>query len=231
MFYVYKLEVVETGRVVYVGKGSGNRMYDHARAIRRGRPSQPLHKRLQKLVADGFSFRAVKVLETRTAHEALMAEDALIREYGKENLWNMYAGGGGCITQKRSSLWAVTETEWSGLSNVSIALRHHTTPASVRTFRCRHVDVSAPVRVFSSEDRERMRVISSGRKMSDETRRKMSESRTGHRHWRASRWTMTNPEGIHYKITGLAAFCRDHGLDYSKFSAGRRHRGWSGVRC
>lgn len=89
LFYVYVLKT-NAGRVFYVGKGSGQRMFWHRRVLlhplikeyQRG-----VYRRMREFLA-GASFVEEKVYETDDETQALLHEQTLIREYGFENLVN-----------------------------------------------------------------------------------------------------------------------------------------------
>lgn len=95
MFYVYEIRIDQTGKICYVGKGSGDRLNFHATQVRRGKCVQPLHRKLQELVTRGFTFSAVKVQEFEDEATALSAERWRIAHYGMKNLFNSVAGGAG----------------------------------------------------------------------------------------------------------------------------------------
>jgi hypothetical protein len=83
-----------------------------------------------------------------------------------------------------------------------------------------------------------------GRKRSEESRRKQSETLKGRKPSKsmmqasfnavAKRWILTDPEGNEYHVTGLSVFCREHGLSYSKMfyiASGKAKKERGGWKC
>jgi hypothetical protein len=88
-FYVYVLKTLD-GRVLYVGKGSGQRMFWHRRVLSRPQTKEfhrNVYKRMREFL-NGQAFTEEKVSETNDETEALLHEQSLIRHYGFENLVN-----------------------------------------------------------------------------------------------------------------------------------------------
>lgn len=90
-FYVYTLTDPRTGRVFYVGKGQGERMYQHEKDARGGRVSRKCTL-IREILADGYSLRYATVSRHREEGEAYKAEAALIEEIGLANLTNIHTG-------------------------------------------------------------------------------------------------------------------------------------------
>ena len=89
-FYVYELVIMPDGKVCYVGKGSGRRMYNH-RKYAAQKPSSTqsyLYRKLSQLLVAGKNFEPIKVFETENETEALIEEKRRINHYGLENLFN-----------------------------------------------------------------------------------------------------------------------------------------------
>lgn len=205
-------------------------MYDHARAVRRNKPIQPVHVKLKELIRKGFTFKAVKVFETADEYKAICVENEKIKHYGKTMLFNAFAGGGGSHPAHRCVLWNTSEQDWINLSNKEIAKKFNISCQSVKTFRHRNRKPYAPKRPMTDEMKELIRAKLKGRRLPETTRKKMSKSRTGQKHWHASSWIMINPNGHRRRTECLSRFCRNHCLDYRKFLVGRRHRNWSAIR-
>jgi group I intron endonuclease len=83
-----------------------------------------------------------------------------------------------------------------------------------------------------------------GRKRSEESRRKQSETLKGRKPSKsmmqasfnavAKRWILTDPEGNEYHVTGLSVFCREYGLSYSKMfyiASGKAKKERGGWKC
>lgn len=88
-FYVYVLKTLD-GRVFYVGKGSGQRMFWHRHVLSRSQTKEfqrNVYKRMREFLK-GQTFTEEKVFETDDETGALLHEQYLIRHYGFENLVN-----------------------------------------------------------------------------------------------------------------------------------------------
>ena len=89
-FYVYVLKTLPDCQVFYVGKGSKARLFWHRQVLSRPRNKEyqrGVYKRMRAVLA-GRNFIEEKVFETESEIEALLHEQALIRQYGFENLVN-----------------------------------------------------------------------------------------------------------------------------------------------
>jgi len=93
--YVYELVITETGKVIYVGKGSGQRMYYHAKAMKSKRVSTwPLYRRIKETVVDvGLTFHPRKIYETDDELAAYAFERDRINQLGLNTLLNAMPGG------------------------------------------------------------------------------------------------------------------------------------------
>lgn len=97
-FYVYKLvdPRYTPPRVFYVGKGTGNRMYQHEKDMRKylvaGRAGimkmQPKHKRILEIINDGYAVVYDVGFRTDDEEHAYQVESRLILDIGLENLTN-----------------------------------------------------------------------------------------------------------------------------------------------
>jgi len=91
-YYVYELVIMPDDRVCYVGKGQGNRRYDHLR--RASRPEfkcgqKRLYRKMREVLALGKTIVSRVVFETDDELIALQTEADRIRSYGFENLFNV----------------------------------------------------------------------------------------------------------------------------------------------
>jgi hypothetical protein len=91
--YVYLLK--DQGTVFYVGKGTGGRMYEHAKKARASKRNLPCLNKIRKMGRKGRRVGYDRVLFTDDAEEAYSREIALIAFYGPENLTNLTHGGEG----------------------------------------------------------------------------------------------------------------------------------------
>ena len=91
--YVYALVHQDSGRILYVGKGTGNRMHHHLRDARNGRVSG-LKKFLGLVAAieDGEAIYPWCIEDGLSSATALRFERALICRIGFDNLLNSYGG-------------------------------------------------------------------------------------------------------------------------------------------
>lgn len=96
-YYVYKLvdPRFDPPRVFYVGKGTGNRMYQHEKDMRRflltraGKMSmRPKHKRILEIIDDGYSVVYEVGFRTDDEEEAYQVESKIIDKIGLEHLTN-----------------------------------------------------------------------------------------------------------------------------------------------
>lgn len=113
-YYVYELIEASTGKVFYVGKGSGSRMYQHkVDALNpKYRYRRSLHCKIQSLYSKGEEFW-YKKMDCETEHEAYELEKYLIAEYGRKDLGlgtlcNLTDGGEGApkLTEESKKLRA-----------------------------------------------------------------------------------------------------------------------------
>lgn len=107
-FYVYILcrpdkRATGGGRAFYVGKGSGNRVYDHEAEARKGHACYKCRV-IRKVWKQGGTIQRYIVFTTDDEQEAYDEEKRLIASYGRKNLTNGTDGGEGRtgLTSERS---------------------------------------------------------------------------------------------------------------------------------
>lgn len=98
VFYVYKL-ITSGNEVIYVGKGSGNRMYKHTQiamgnSINR-KTNPKLYNKIKKIISDGGFVIPEIVFKSALECDCLNEEIKLIKEIGLQNLCNLTIGGEG----------------------------------------------------------------------------------------------------------------------------------------
>jgi len=90
---VYFLLCQNRERIVYVGKGTGNRMHHHLRDLRNGVVSgAKKFVALQAMVSEGRTPLAVVYQSGLTSYDALKIERSLIHKIGVDRLFNSLAG-------------------------------------------------------------------------------------------------------------------------------------------
>jgi hypothetical protein len=94
MFYVYELSDPRDGTVFYVGKGKGNRRFDHEAEARRGIASDKCD-RIREILECEQRPMAHIVATFADEAQAYRAEAERIASYGLENLTNIAPGGNG----------------------------------------------------------------------------------------------------------------------------------------
>ncbi len=91
-YYVYTLADPTTGKVFYVGKGTGNRVFTHARAaMKRGRKDEKLAT-IRRILGQGKTVKHEIIRHGMTEKEAFEVESALIDIYKLEGLLNKVGG-------------------------------------------------------------------------------------------------------------------------------------------
>ena len=83
-YYVYFLIDSRNSQPFYVGKGSGNRMYNHKHESKQG--TKPHHHRIREILESGGEVMPVKVFEFDDEIEALNKEREMIEQVGRETL-------------------------------------------------------------------------------------------------------------------------------------------------
>ena len=115
--YVYSLTDPRDNSVFYIGKGTGNRMYQHERSARRGKTGNSDKTRIiLDVINAGFKV-VCRVIEVCQTHEqAFAAEKAHIAAH--KGLTNKTAGGGGIGRTGAENYRAVREQTLSMIARV-----------------------------------------------------------------------------------------------------------------
>jgi len=90
--YVYLLRDPRSGKVFYVGKGKGNRVFSHAAASERDMGETEKISRIREIRKAGFEVECEIIRHGLTDDQAFEVESALIDYIGIENLANVVAG-------------------------------------------------------------------------------------------------------------------------------------------
>ncbi len=92
-YYVYCLENPDSGDAFYIGKGLGNRVYNHAREVEKEAIKSSNHKIILDIINSGQQVRHSIIRHGLTEKEAFEVEAALIDFVGLKNLpGNMVMG-------------------------------------------------------------------------------------------------------------------------------------------
>lgn len=180
IFYVYILKTNEDD-IIYVGKGSGSRMYKHiqiAKGKSQNRDKNPkLYNKISSILNKGGYVKPNVVFESLNEDDCFNKEISLINEIGLNDLCNLTIGGEGTSgyklsekTKKKMSLAKrgtkriFSEEHKQNLSNALSGDNHH------RYWKNKSL---------SKETKEKMSLAKKGRKFSDEHRKKISKALKG----------------------------------------------------
>ncbi len=102
-FYIYHLINPMDNIVFYVGKGFGNRMFQHEKDVKRGilpHKNSYLYHKIDKILKSGYSIIYKKIFENLNEDDALLKEMEEIKRIGRANrktgtLCNLTDGGEG----------------------------------------------------------------------------------------------------------------------------------------
>jgi len=97
-FYVYKL-ITSDDELIYIGKGSGNRMNKHVQiamgnSINRTK-NPKLYNKIKKIISNGGFIIPKVVFESTSEDDCFNEEIKIISEIGLDNLCNLTIGGEG----------------------------------------------------------------------------------------------------------------------------------------
>lgn len=161
-YYVYQLKTSE-GEIIYIGKGSGKRMFQHIYIAngnginRKGNPK--LYNKISKILNDGGYITPEILFESYIEKECHDKEILYISEIGLSNLCNLTVGGEGTGGYKLSA-----ETRLK----ISLA-RKNAGPRSVETRQ----------KISNGLKGRKNREYKTGFTHSDETKLKMSVAKKG----------------------------------------------------
>lgn len=239
-YYVYIL-ARPNGKPFYVGKGAGNRIYEHDGEARKGHKCHKCNV-IRKIWKQGGEFQRYIVLTTDDEQEAFAHERELIALYGRENLCNLTDGGEGCSGRQVSAetrekmrkarkgvpsplRGSKQSPEW--VRNRSAALRgRKESPEVVEAKRQRALgtkqNLSPEQRAAkAAQIRQHGRAFEKGRRteftgadLSPEQRARVAESLRAHfaKHPQ-QRYEIVLPTGDVIECINLTAFCKERGLN------------------
>lgn len=201
-FYVYELSD-ENSRVFYVGKGSGRRMWQHSYKAKHGEQT-PRAEKIRSILDRGHKVNLKKVFETNDEIEAYREEVGRIALHGRDTLTNRTNGGCGVKELGEESREKIARSRIG--KKASDETRSRQREAKIGTHRTdetkkkigdyqrggkkpwavppQHRDPSFNAATFkgrkhSPEAIEKMRQAKKGHPVSEETRRKISETKRG----------------------------------------------------
>ena len=162
-YYVYQLKTSDN-EIIYIGKGSGDRMNKHMEISRHRKNSKSrlknpkLYNKINSVIKSGGYITPEVLFESDNEQECLDKEVLLIKEIGLGNLCNLTEGG-------------------EGISGFKL---------SEETRRKMSEAKKGKKRVFSKEHREKLSKANTGKEgywkgknLSKETKDKMSEAKKG----------------------------------------------------
>ena len=198
-YYVYLLIDPISGEPIYVGKGSGWRIYLHATSARKGKIPHgniELFKILRNIQNNGQKIIHRKVLETSDEQLAFNKERELITQYGRRDqgtgiLTNLSDGGDGQSGYQHTeeSKRKLSKSS-SGENNPMYGMSGEKAPGWKRvvTEETRQkLSKALRGREFSKEHREKLRQANTGKVIPEATRCRMSEAHIGVTHTEESK--------------------------------------------
>jgi hypothetical protein len=227
-FYTYTYFDPERQVPIYVGKGKGQRAYDHLGRTKNRR----FYNRLRLLGKKGLQ-PTITVSPSESENAAFDEEKRLIALYGRKDLglgplYNMTDGGEGASGAVPS---AETRTK------LSEAVKASYTP-ELRAMRSSQFKNKKA----SREARAKMSAAKLGTNRSEASRLKQGASISGENNHAALEWTLLSPDNNVIVTKSLRQFCDDRGLAYIAFKNRRASggstpiskgpsKGWSLLSC
>lgn len=233
---VYQILCIPTGKV-YIGSAINlrSRQSQHFTALRRGTHKNPhLQSAWNKHGGDAFEFSVIELVlasfVTDREQYYINKHRATNRKYG----FNQAPEAGSVLGYKHSDASRANMSASAKKRQrvaVSDEARQHMSEAKRGTKYKPH---TAEARQAKS-DRQK------GRVLSEETRQKIADkaknraippaTRAAQKAAVSKQWVVTDPCGNEFRVTGLAAFCREHKLVPECMSAVARgvtthHKGW-----
>jgi hypothetical protein len=197
----------------YIGKGTGNRCYDHFKPSQIKRCKNPhLCRKIVKIKKMGEKVIVQKIKTGITEKECFKLEIKLINLLGKSNnngiLTNIYDGGYG----KTKSL----ETKQKISQSVKKWHQQNISPCLGKK--------------HSEKTRKKISKARKGLRLTKEWKQKISQTKCFKK--TGSLWyTTISPQGLKFKVLGLPDFCKKHNLCPAHMSAvanknRKHHKGW-----
>jgi hypothetical protein len=187
-FYVYILIDPRNDKVFYVGKGKGNRMYEHKKdAINKRHHNKHLQNKILKILDEGLSIKYDKIFVTEKEEEAFTKEIETILYFGIDNLCNLTEGGEGSTGYKHTlealeKMKAfVSKRDWSGEKNPNFGGGNWTDEAKKKFSEYQKINLLGEKNPFFGKNhkenaRAKMSEYHSGKILTEEHKNKISEN-------------------------------------------------------
>lgn len=170
IFYVYKL-ITSDDELIYIGKGSGNRMYKHSviamgKSINRN-ANPALYNKIKKIIDNGGFIKPEIIFKSNSESDCLLEEIRLIDEIGLDNLYNLTIGGEGTSgynlsDETRKKMSVAKKKLWKDGRNISDEYREKLLN-NPQTFKIGH-DGYWKNKKLSEETKEKMSKAKKGKK-------------------------------------------------------------------
>jgi hypothetical protein len=208
-FYTYLLIDPRTGLPFYIGKGSGKRMYHHETGIRH---NPYLRERIAELRSLDLKIVYEKWFESDDKDFCYWVESYLIDYFGRENLCNLTRGGGDALSGEDHPCKDPKVRARLSNSGKALGERHPCKRPEIRLQIGRsglgrtpwNKGKNFPGVTNTGSFRKGMPAPMKGKRHTEVSRKKMSETRKG------QKWV--NKEGISKQIplSNLPALLNDH---------------------
>jgi hypothetical protein len=173
-FYIYLLIDPRTDKVFYVGKGKGNRMYEHkTEALKKRHYNKHLENTILKILSLGLTVKYSKVFISESEADCFIKEIETILFFGLDNLCNLTEGGEGSSGYKHTDIALEKMREnafkrnWVGEKNPNYGGGHWTEETKKRFSEFQKLSMLGEKNPFF------------GKKHNDASRSKMSEFHSG----------------------------------------------------
>lgn len=173
-FYVYILIDPSTDLVFYVGKGKGNRMYEHkTEALKKQHYNKHLQNKILKIHSADLSIKYDKVFVSNIEEEVFAKEIETILYFGIDNLCNLTEGGEGSTGYKHTieaiekMKEFVSQRNWVGSKNPNYGGGNWTDESKKKFSEYQKLNLLGIKNPFY------------GKKHQESARKKMSEFHTG----------------------------------------------------
>jgi hypothetical protein len=183
IYYVYQL-ISSNDEIFYIGKGSGNRMYQHVsiamgKSISRTK-NLKLYNKIKKIIDSGGFIKCEIIFKSENENDCFNEEIRLIEKIGLINLCNLTIGGEGTSGYKLSEetkLKMSLAKKDKKRENIS-KIHKENLLKNPQIFKIGH-DGYWNGKTLSEETKLKMSLAKKGRKFSKEHKEKISQSLKG----------------------------------------------------